>query len=109
VKQSAKQLIQSCLNLPQKLLFVNILSGHFVSYFYIMANIADGVAFWAALGRIGFNAATQAAIMENGFATIEDLAITDKKLLNSLDTKNPYPYAMQVTENNGSTSFSFIL
>jgi hypothetical protein len=29
--------------------------------------------------------------------------------LNSLDTKNPYPYAMQVTENNGSTSFSFIL
>jgi hypothetical protein len=29
--------------------------------------------------------------------------------VNSLDTKNPYPYAMQVVENNHSTSFSFIL
>jgi hypothetical protein len=49
-----------------------------------MANIGDGVAFRAALGRIGFNVATQTAIVENGFATIEDLAITDEKSLNYL-------------------------
>jgi hypothetical protein len=49
-----------------------------------MAQIADGVAFRAALGRIGFNAATQMAIVENGFATIEDLAITNEKSLNYL-------------------------
>jgi hypothetical protein len=49
-----------------------------------MAQIADGVAFWAALGRIGFNAATQMAIVENGFATIKDLAITNEKSLNYL-------------------------
>jgi hypothetical protein len=73
-----------CLTLPQKLSFVNILSGHYAFYFYIMAQIADGVAFQAALGRIGFNAATQVAIVENGFATIEDLAITNEKSLNYL-------------------------
>jgi hypothetical protein len=73
-----------CLTLAQKLSFANILSGHFIFYFYIMAQIADGVTFLAALGHIGFNAATQAAIVENGFATIKDLAITDKKLLNYL-------------------------
>jgi hypothetical protein len=67
-----------------KLSFVNILSGHYAFYFYIMAQIADGVAFGASLGRIGFNAATQAAIAENGFATIKDLAITNEKLLNYL-------------------------
>lgn len=49
-----------------------------------MAAIAHGVAFRAALGRIGFNDATQIAIVENGFATITDLATTDEKSLNYL-------------------------
>jgi hypothetical protein len=49
-----------------------------------MAQITDGVAFWAALGRIGFNVAMHVAIVANGFVTIEDLVITDEKSLNYL-------------------------
>ena len=50
-----------------------------------MAAIAEGVAFRAALGRIGFNDATQTALVENGFATIIDLATTDEMSLNHLN------------------------
>jgi hypothetical protein len=49
-----------------------------------MAAIGVTIAFKAALGRIGFNAATQDAIVENGFNSIDDLGTTDEKSLNYL-------------------------
>ena len=49
-----------------------------------MATVAPAVAFRAALQQIGFNVATQEAINENGFETMEDLVSISEEDLDRL-------------------------